>query len=126
MTEILSETTERFLREVIARVPVERIAELRLFQAIRQGGAETGVAVVAAESDDPTPTLRHVIYTARYRHTLKGVERGKWEFALTAEADAPLITVDDVVLGVMRRAGDESEPERMTSDGIRAGLRIKP
>jgi hypothetical protein len=39
-----------------------------------------------------------------------------------AEADAPIATVDDVVRGVQRRSGDDSEPERMTGDALRASL----
>jgi hypothetical protein len=70
----------------------------------------------------PTPIERHVIYTARYRLTLKGPDRGKWETQVTAEADAPIITVDAVVRGVQRRAGDVDDPTRMTGDEVRASL----
>ena len=61
----------------------------------------------AAEA--PAPIERHVIYTAAYRLTLKGPDRGKWETNVTAEADAPIITVDAVVRGVQRRSGDVDE-----------------
>ena len=44
----VSEVTERFLRAIIAKVPLERIEELHLFAPLRQGGVETGIAVVAA------------------------------------------------------------------------------
>ena len=77
----------------------------------------------AATVDVPaTPRDRHTVFTARYRLTLKGAERGKWEFDVVADADAPLGTVDTVVRGVLRRAGDEEEPERLTADGVRAAL----
>ena len=65
---------------------------------------------------------RHTVFTARYRLTIKGAERGKWEFDVVADADAPLGAVDTVVRGVQRRAGDDEEPERLTADGLRAAL----
>jgi hypothetical protein len=182
---VLTETRERFLLAIAAQVPAERIAEMHFFQPIRQGGVESGVAVVAvwpAEADAPaapaapdgvdsTPSpgegvtveqhaenieepiepteeiepideiepveeielvddadqlergeLRPTIYTARYRLTLKGPDRGKWEFHVVAEADAPLVTLGLVVRGVQRRAGDLDDATRMEGDDVRALL----
>jgi hypothetical protein len=145
----LTETRERFLRAIVAEVPADRIAEIHFFQPIKQGGIESGVAVVAAwpeqspaevatpeaespdaesaeaessEAESPRRPAdeRHVVYTARYRHTLKGPDRGKWETNVVAEADAPLVTVDAVVRGVQRRAGDVDDPTKMEGDEIRA------
>lgn len=153
------ETKARFLAGIAAQVPAERVAEVHLFGAIRQGGQESGVAVIAvqlpghertsgtAESDagapddalpddastddalpqdsvsiaDVMPT-RYTVYTARFRHTLKGPERGKWELAVTEEADAPLLTVDAVVRGVSRRSGEADETIRLSGDEFRAAL----
>jgi hypothetical protein len=214
---ILDETRERFLKAIAKQVDPARIAEIHFFAPIRQGGVESGVAVIAATermpepaaepiaedvaepvdepvgetvdesagaprddslaesgdetlaepedemsvaegpvdaaeespyadaSDDagsadiqpsenvaapqdagadmpPTPIERHVIYTARYRLTLKGLDRGKWETSVTAEADAPIITVDAVVRGVQRRSGDVDDATRMSGDDIRAAI----
>ena len=208
----MTDTRERFLREIAARIPADRIAEVHLFRPMRRGATETGVAVIAAipeeislpapdaadaalplvdeesterttvaepveiaevrttpvvesvaripivvdetaetvelptEEDSPyaedyaaafglVETLgteaappasagqqRHTVFTAQYRLTLKGAERGKWEFDVVADADAPLVAVDTVVRGVQRRAGDDEEPERLTADGLRAAL----
>lgn len=138
----MTDTRERFLRDITARVPADRIAEVHLFRPLRRGATETGVAVIAAERTDgpPAPDAvadlpvadetalasthpeRHTVFTARYRLTLKGAERGKWEFDVVADADAPLVAVDTVVRGVQRRAGDDEEPERLTADGLRAAL----
>ena len=153
------ETKARFLAGIAAQVPADRVAEVHLFGAIRQGGQESGVAVIAvqlpgdertsgrAESDagapddalpddastddalpqdsvsiaDVMPT-RYTVYTARFRHTLKGPERGKWELAVTEEADAPLLTVDAVVRGVSRRSGEADETIRLSGDEFRAAL----
>lgn len=216
---ILDETRERFLTAIAKQVDPTRIAEIHFFAPIRQGGVESGVAVIAAaradavpspstidatvdvpaeaaastepasdttpdeapavepehevvaaqevvaeheavaeqeeespyaddevvaastaeditpaeqtteSADDPDPVEpppapieRHVIYTARYRLTLKGPDRGKWETNVTAEADAPIITVDAVVRGVQRRAGDTDDPTRMNGEEVRAAL----
>lgn len=110
------ETTARFLREIGERIGAGLIEEVRLFPPIRQGGIETGVAVVAASE---LGEARHTVYSARYRHTLKGKERGKWECDVTAEADAPLVTIDEVVRGVMKRAGEQFEPERIPAHAFR-------
>ena len=67
------------------------------------------------EEDREIIVHRHTVFTARYRHTLKGPDRGKWEVDVQAEADAPLVTVDQVVKGVMKRAGEPFEPERITA-----------
>ncbi len=158
---MLDETRERFLNAILAQVPLERIAEIHLFQPMRQGGVESGVAVIAegreesgegrelpsgqmsdVESSDaplasensiptsgpflPSPfsplPSRFTIHTARYRLTLKGPDRGKWEMSVVAEADAPLLTVDAVVRGVQRRSGDVEEATRMTQDDLAAVL----
>lgn len=70
--------------------------------------------------DEPAPRDRYTVFTATYRHTLKGPDRGKWEVSVKAEADAPLVTVDQVVRGVQRRAEDTAEVDRLTGDDIRA------
>lgn len=134
---MLTETRERFLRVILSKVPAERIAEIHFFSPIKQGGAESGVAVIAAMGDGrselgegspaseeapsnaqrPSPIT---VYTAWYRLTLKGPDRGKWETNIVAEADAPLVTVDAVVRGVQRRAGDVDDPSRMDGDEVRA------
>ena len=180
MTE---ETRARFLAGIAAQLPVERVEEVHLFGAIRQGGMESGVAVIAvarepaisvdvdggyvpppavAEAapvethdavavhdqladearfvadetvapDDaaPEPGLspderpappRYIVYTARYRHTLKGPDRGKWELTVKEEADAPLLTVDAVVRGVSRRSGDADETLRLSGEEFRAAI----
>jgi hypothetical protein len=173
----VSEIAERFLKMVLTHVPLERIEELHLFSPLRQGGVETGIAVIAArvpvlvvaapdepelpfdaapavsevegaveaveadaavEADvlvvddrdvavaPPVPRVRHTVYTARYRLVQKGPERGKWEANVVAEADAPLVTVDLVVRGVQRRAGEESEIVRYSAPQLARALRIVP
>ena len=51
----MNDTSVRFLKAVLERVAEDRIVEVRLFPAIRQGGIESGVAVLAVE---PEPDVR--------------------------------------------------------------------
>lgn len=170
---VQSETRERFLLAIAREIPVDRIEAVHLFQPVRLGGVESGVAVIAAQEppaqaetapssdaagaqgptgawgglddvaqkDDFAPSgrstpdrmldersaphrpdeaaRRFTVYTALYRLTLKGPERGEWETAVVAEADAPLLTVDAVVRGVQRRAGDMEAVDRMSGAELR-------
>ena len=79
---------------------------------------------MSAEQPEASPPRRYVVCTARYRHTLKGPDRGKWEVTVTEEADAPLLTVDAVVRGVQRRSGDVDEIVRLSGDELRAALPV--
>ena len=141
----LTETRERFLHAIATEILPTAIEEIHFFAPMKQNGIESGVAVIAAnvetplrrpshetaesepnpsasvegEAEPPQPPARFAVYTARYRLVLKGLDRGKWETNVVAEADAPLVTVDAVVRGVKRRAGDVEEPERFSGDDIR-------
>jgi hypothetical protein len=149
MTRFLEPTRERFLMAIAAALPPERFIELHFFSPIRQSGIESGVAVIAAHPEvvaapvlaDAPPGLedpedaepdeqdappdegsmprRYTVHTAKYKLVLKGPDRGKWECSVVAEADAPLVTVETVVRGVLRRSGDADEPERMSGDEAR-------
>jgi hypothetical protein len=91
--------------------------------------AADATAVDGSEGDAPVAASRyvradaevprHTVYTARYRLTLKGPERGKWELNVMEEADAPLLTVEMVVRGVQHRAGEGAEPERLEPQALR-------
>jgi hypothetical protein len=169
---VTDETRARFLAAIVAQLPAERIVEVHLFPAIRQGGMESGVAVLAVERAEPaldataapaenaaqedhvsvideespyldpaeavaeaelgereahvtpaaTAPRRYTVYSARYRHTLKGPDRGKWEVSVTEEADAPLLTVDAVVRGVQRRTGEVDEIVRLSGEEVRGAV----
>lgn len=139
MTQIplSSDARERFLMEIATVVPKHRISEVYFFPPLRQGPMETGIAVIAAMPVGATPefeleeepyvegariSARHVVYSARYRWTRKGPDRGKWECEVVAEADAPLLTVETVVQGVRQRANEPLEPEKLDGDMVRALL----
>lgn len=134
---LASDARERFLLEIAATVPPDRLSEVHLFPPIRQGAVETGVAVLAvrpmgaSDGDGAEAPVfvegaavpsRHVVFSARYRWTRKGPDRGKWECEVVAEADAPLLTVEAVVQGVRQRAPEPAEAERLSGDVARARI----
>ena len=133
-------TRDKFLGAIADKVNRDAIAEAHLFQPIKQGGTESGVAVIAV-AENSTGAVgaaenstaaeggaedRLAVYTARYRLTLKGPERGKWDFNIQAEADAPLVTIDKVVQGVQRRSGDAEGPTKLSGEEFRSMLPVVP
>ena len=120
---IVSETRERFIHAIAGRLPTAEVVEAHFFGPRRRGEVESGVAVVAArvpqEGVEPDPH-RFTVFSATYLLTLKGADRGKWEAAVTPEADAPLVTVDEVVRVVARRAEEADEVTRMSGAEFRA------
>ncbi len=116
---------ERFLRAVAEHVAPERVAAVYLFSPIRQGPTDRGVAIVAEAAepgDQPTggAGARYTIYTATYRHAVKGRDRGAWAVDVTAQADAPLGAVADVVQGVQRRSAAVAEPMELSGETFRS------
>lgn len=95
-------------------------------EAVAEASADEGDEAVAVEvvHTPPARPERLTVYTARYRYVIKGPERGKWEASVKAEADAPLITVETVVRGVQRRAGEDSEIVRYSAAQIARALRV--
>jgi hypothetical protein len=59
----ISETSERFLRALLNKVPIDRIEELYLFAPLRQGAVETGIAVVAARASVVLPPVVPLVPT---------------------------------------------------------------
>jgi hypothetical protein len=133
---------DRFLAGIAERIAPARVQALYLFSSIRQGPVETGVAVIAVDRlPEPAPQppdaqpglplvplvplvpplrARPVVLTARYKHTLRGTDRGKWELEIFEQADAPLATVEAVVQGVQRRLAEPTDPELLDGDALRA------
>ena len=108
MTRFLEPTRERFLLAVAATLPAKRFIELHFFAPIRQGGVESGVAVIAAH---PERVEEPIVADVPPNESDDDV--------MLSAADAPLVTVETVVRGVQRRSGDEEGPERMSGDDAR-------
>lgn len=144
----MTETQQRFLKEIAERVIGGQVAEVRLYPTLRAGPIESGVAIVAAsgvadmamppvetipvevttaeeipvENPRTSDRARLSIHTAHFRHTIKGPDRGKWEFSMVHDADAPIETIESVVRGVARRVGEDGEPELLTGDDFHRAL----
>ena len=107
-----------------AALDVDVIAEPAADDELDEAEVLTDADDVAVIETTPVPRIRHTVYTARYRLVQKGPERGKWEADVVAEAEAPLITVDLVVRGVQRRAGEESEIVRYSAPQLARAVRV--
>jgi hypothetical protein len=141
----MTETQQRFLKSIADRVNGGNVAEVRLYPTVRVGPIESGVAIIATKEPMPvalaveeisadgnlqedeiritsTQPDRLSILTARFRHTVKGPDRGKWEFNMVHDADAPIETVESVVRGVARRAGEDGEPELLSGTDFQRAL----
>jgi hypothetical protein len=70
----------------------------------------------------PVPSPRLRILTAAYRHTIKGIDRGKWTVDVQDEADAPLTAVEAVLRGVRHRSAEPADPELVSLDALAALL----
>lgn len=74
----------------------------------------------AAATPVPVPAPRLRILTASYRHTIKGVDRGKWVVDVQEEADAPHEAVEAVLRGVRHRSTEAADPELVAHDSLLA------
>jgi hypothetical protein len=107
-----------------ADLPVEPVA------APAEGtGDADAVADVDGDGDvdgdapaPPVPSPRLRILTAAYRHTIKGIDRGKWTVDVQDEADAPLTAVEAVLRGVRHRSAEPADPELVSLDALAALL----
>jgi hypothetical protein len=124
---VISETRERFLRAIANTIPAERVIEIHFFQPIRQGGVESGVAVIAAALElestpddmlppkapalDDVPVARGEIVFADRAPVGEGA-------AMLSDSIPLELTATEVTDGSAGGAGDRSEadPEENGAD----------
>jgi hypothetical protein len=94
----------RLAGELVTALPVAELDGLWCFRPIRRGQVEWGTAVLSRVEGD-----RRRIYTARYAHTIKGKERGKFQWDLQEVGSGPLDALESLLTQVPAR-GDEEEP----------------
>jgi hypothetical protein len=75
-------------------------------------------SITAEDAPVHAPRLR--ILTAAYRHTIKGIDRGKWTVDVQEEADAPLTAVEAVLRGVRQRSAEAADPELVSLETLAA------
>jgi len=95
----------RLAEHVSGAIPVTEIDGVWQFRTIRRDGREFGTALLARV--DGASQERRRIYTARFMHTLKGKERGKFEASLEEVGSGPVETLADLLAGVRKRLEDE-------------------
>lgn len=104
-------------------LPVDTDAEAAVTDTAPSEVLDSGLSPEDAATDaypaGARISSRHVVYSARYRWTRKGPDRGKWECEVVAEADAPLLTVEAVVQGVRQRASEPLEVQKLDGDTVR-------
>ena len=83
-------------------VPPAEVDGVWVFRVIRQELREFGTAVLSRVEGD-----RRRIYTARYVHTIKGKERGKFVATIQEVGSGPVETLETLIRGVEKRADDE-------------------
>ena len=97
----------RLAQAVASELPRAEVDGVWVFRPIRQETREWGTAIVSRVEGD-----RRRIYTARYVHTIKGKERGKWSAVLEEVGSGPVEALDELIKGVEKRA-DEEVPSRV-------------
>jgi hypothetical protein len=101
----------RLARAVASEVPPDEVDGVWVFRAIRQEAREWGTAILSRIEGD-----RRRIYTARYVHTIKGKERGKWSSAIEEVGSGPVEALDELIKGVEKRADEELPTRIPTTD----------
>ncbi len=90
---------------VAGAIPAGEIDGIWQFRTIRREGRELGTAMLSRIDGEEQERRR--IYTARFVHTLKGKERGKFTAELEEVGSGPVETLGDLLAGVRRRLEDE-------------------
>ncbi len=90
---------------VAGALPVDELDGLWVFRPIRSGAVEWGTAILSRVDGD-----RRRIYTARYAHTIKGKERGRFQWDLQEVGSGPLDALEALLAQVPVRAESEEPP----------------
>ena len=76
-----------------------------MFRPLRCGPVEWGTAILSRVDG-----TRRRIYTARYAHTIKGKERGRFQWDLQEVGSGPLDALEALLAQVPVRAESEEPP----------------
>jgi hypothetical protein len=101
----------RLASDVAKVVPPGEVDAIWQFRTLKRDGRELGTAILSRVDGE-----RRRIYTARFSHTLKGRERGKFESALEEVGSGPVESLADLVAGVRERLEDEDPRPISPSD----------
>ncbi len=98
----LGEGWKRLAAAASDLVPAGEVDAVWVFRALRHEQREWGTAVLSRVDGE-----RRRVYTARYVHTIKGKERGRYSAVVEEVGAAPPGTVEDLIRLVEKRADDE-------------------
>ncbi len=87
------------------RFPREGIDRVWAFRIVRREGRDFGTAILSRLDGD-----RRRIYTAQFVHTVKGPQRGAFEWSATEVGSGPPDALDQLLALVPRRAETEEPP----------------
>jgi hypothetical protein len=96
---------ERLAAEVRKLLPREEVDGVWVFPPIRSGARELGTAVLSRVAGD-----RRRIYTARYGLTVKGRERGAFEWGWDEVGSGPVPALAQLLQLVPERGVDDDPP----------------
>ena len=112
----------RLAQLAASEVPPAEVDGVWVFRTLRADTREWGTAILARIDGD-----RRRIYTARYIHTVKGKERGKYSAVVEEVGSGPVEALDELIRGVEKRADDEAprpvsplewfQPVQVATDG---------
>jgi hypothetical protein len=105
----MTETQERFLRAIVARVPIDDVVEVHLFPPIRRGTLETGVAVLAVS---PPP----VMLVVEPQTDVDASVDVSVDVAVDADVEVALVPEVDVSVDAATDASDASGAADTDSD----------
>ena len=105
----------RLAEAALAVLPVDEVEGIWQFQPIRLERRELGTAILALRDGD-----RRRIWTARYALTIRGRERGAFEHSLEEVGSGPVEALEELLVSVRRRLGEDDAPMPVPLDQWRA------
>jgi len=86
-------------------LPVEQLDRIWAFNVVRREGQDFGTAILSRVEGE-----RRRIYTARFVLTVKGKQRGRFEWFLDEVGSGPLEALDELLALVPKRSDEEEPP----------------
>ena len=86
-------------------LPVPEIDRIWAFRVVRRVGQDFGTAILSRVDGE-----RRRVYTARFVLTVKGKQRGRFEWFLEEVGSGPLEALDELLALVPKRSDEEEPP----------------
>ena len=96
---------ERLAEALRTATPVREIDRIWAFRVVRHEGREFGTAILSRVDGE-----RRRIATARFALTVKGKQRGQFDWQLEEVGSGPLEALDELLALVPKRSDEEEPP----------------